>query len=77
MSWCQPTATWRPRGASSPRALRTGTIPAAVTTGRAAVDPPVIDELIPAARPTAGRYANNPGQAGHGRLKARLGRCAA
>jgi transposase, IS6 family len=51
------------------RALRTGAIPAEVTTGRAAVDPPVIDELIPSALHTVERCANNPVEAGHGRLK--------
>jgi transposase, IS6 family len=54
------------------RALRPGTIPAKVTTDRAAVYPPVIDELIPSALHTVQRYANNPVEAGHGRRKARL-----
>ena len=68
---CQPTATWRPRRFFS-RALRTGAIPAEVTTDRAAVYPRVIDELIPSALHTVEQYANNPVEAGHGRLKARL-----
>jgi transposase, IS6 family len=54
------------------RALRTGSIPAEVTTGRAAVYPRVIDELIPSARHTAERYANAPAEGGHGRRTARL-----
>ena len=55
------------------RALRTGTIPAEATTGRAAGYPPVIGELIPSALPTAERHASNPAEAGHGRRTARLG----
>ena len=55
------------------RALRAGTIPAEVTTGRAPVYPRLLDELIPSALHTAERYANNPIEADHGRLKARLG----
>jgi transposase, IS6 family len=43
------------------RALRAGTIPAEVT-----------DELVPSALHTVERYANNPVEADHGRLKARL-----
>jgi len=54
------------------RALRSGTVPAEVTTDRAPVDPRVLDELIPAALHTVERYANNPIEADHGRLKARL-----
>ena len=54
------------------RALRAGTFPAEVTTDRAAVYPRVLDELIPSALHTAGQYANNPIEADHGRLKARL-----
>ncbi len=54
------------------RALCTGTIPAEVTTDRAAGYPRVLDELIPSARHTVEQYANNPIEADHGRLKARL-----
>ena len=54
------------------RALRAGVIPAEVTTGRAPAYPRVLDELIPSALHTAGQYANNPVEADHGRLKARL-----
>jgi transposase, IS6 family len=54
------------------RALRTGTIPAEVTTDRAPVYPRVLDELIPSALHTVEQYANNPVEADHGRLKARL-----
>jgi transposase-like protein len=54
------------------RALRAGTIPAEVTTDRAPAYPRVLDELIPSALHTVERYANNPVEADHGRLKARL-----
>jgi transposase-like protein len=43
-----------------------------VTTGRAYVCPRVLGELIPTALHTVGQYANNPVEADHGRLKARL-----
>jgi IS6 family transposase len=54
------------------RALRAGTIPVEVTTDRAPIYPRVLDELIPSALHTVGQYANNPIEADHGRLKARL-----
>ena len=54
------------------RALRAGTIPVEVTTDRAPAYPRVPDELIPSALHTVERYANNPVEADHGRLKARL-----
>jgi transposase-like protein len=54
------------------RALQAGTIPAEVTTDRAPAYPRVLDELIPSALHTVERYANNPVEADHGRLKARL-----
>jgi len=54
------------------RALRAGTIPADVITDRAPAYPRVLDELIPSALHTFERYANNPVEADHGRLKARL-----
>jgi transposase-like protein len=54
------------------RAMRAGVIPAEVTTDRAPVYPRVLDELIPSALHTVERYANNPVEADHGRLKARL-----
>ena len=54
------------------RALRVGTIPAEVTTDRASVYPRVLDELIPSALHIVERYANNPVETDHGRLKARL-----
>jgi transposase, IS6 family len=54
------------------RALRVGTIPAEVTITRAQVYPRVLDELIPSALHIVQRYANNPIEADHGRLKARL-----
>ena len=54
------------------RALRAGTIPAEVATDRAAVCPRVPGELIPLVLHTVEQYANNPIEADHGRLKARL-----
>jgi transposase, IS6 family len=54
------------------RALRAGTVPAEVTTDRARACPRVFDQLIPSALHTVERYANNPVEADHGRLKARL-----
>jgi transposase-like protein len=54
------------------RALCAGTIPAEVTTDRAPVYPRVLDELVPSALHTVQQYANNPIEADHGRLKARL-----
>jgi transposase-like protein len=54
------------------RALRAGTIPAEVTTDRAPAYPRVLDELIPSALHIVEQYANNPIEADHGRLKARL-----
>ena len=54
------------------RALHVGTIPAEVTTDRAAGYPRALDELIPSALHAVERYANNPVEADHGRLKAWL-----
>jgi IS6 family transposase len=54
------------------RALHAGAAPAEVTTDRAPVYPRVLDELIPAALHIVEQYANNPIEADHGRLKARL-----
>ena len=54
------------------RALRAGTVPAEVTTDRAPVYPRVLDELVPSALHTVERHANNPVEADHRRLKARL-----
>jgi IS6 family transposase len=54
------------------RALRAGAVPVEVTTDRAPVYPRVLDELAPSALHTVERYANNPVEADHGRLKARL-----
>ena len=54
------------------RALRASTIPAEVTTDRAPAYPRVLEELVPSALHTVERYANNPVEADHGRLKARL-----
>jgi len=54
------------------RALRAGTVPAEVTTDRAPAYPRVLDELVPSALHIVERHANNPVEADHGRLKARL-----
>ena len=53
-------------------ALRAGTVPVEVTTDRAPVYPRVLDELIPHTLHCVEQYANNPVEADHGRLKARL-----
>jgi transposase, IS6 family len=54
------------------RALRAGTVPVEVTTDRAPVYPRVLDEFVPHALHRVEQYANNPVEADHGRLKARL-----
>lgn len=54
------------------RAIHAGTIPVEVTTDRAPVYPRVLDELIPSALHTVEQYANNPIEADHALLKARL-----
>jgi transposase-like protein len=54
------------------RALRAGTIQAEVTTDRAPAYPRIPGELIPSALHTVERYANDPVETDHGRLKARL-----
>ena len=64
--------TWRPRGGFFTRALRAGTVPVEVTTDRAPFYPRVLDELAASALHIVEQYANNPVEADHGRLKARL-----
>lgn len=54
------------------RALEHGLCPSEVTTDRAPAYPRVLDELLPAACHVMERYANNPVESDHGRLKARL-----
>ncbi len=54
------------------QAMGAGAIPVEVTTDRAPVYPRVLDELVPSALHVAEQYANNPVEANHGRLKARL-----
>ncbi len=61
--WSQPRTRF---------SARTGTVPVEVTTDRAPVYPRVLDELIPSALHIVEQYANNPIEADHGRLKARL-----
>ncbi len=52
--------------------LEHGPQPAEVTTDRAPAYPRVIGELIPVACHVTEQYANDPLEADHGRLKARL-----
>jgi transposase-like protein len=47
--------------------------PTEVVTDKAAAYPAMLEELLPGAWHRADRYANNPIEADHGRLKARLG----
>jgi len=54
------------------RALAHGRRPVEVTSDRAAVYPRVLDEQLPAAHHVTARYANNPIETDHGRLKARI-----
>ena len=54
------------------RALAVGVRPTEVTTDRAPAYPRVLDEQLPAALHVVERYANNPVEADHSRLKARL-----
>ena len=54
------------------RALTQGPHPVEVSTDRAPAYPRVLDELLPSARHVVERYANNPVETDHGRLKARL-----
>ena len=54
------------------RAVRAGTVPVEVTTDRAPVYPRVPGELVASALHIVGQYADNPVEADHGRLKARL-----
>jgi transposase, IS6 family len=65
-------SAWRLRGSLFTRALCAGTVPVEVTTDRAPVYPRVLDELIPHVLHGVDQYANNPVEADHGRLKARL-----
>ncbi len=55
------------------RALEHGPQPSEVSTDRAPTYPRVLDELLPTVRHIAERYANNPMESDHSRLKARLG----
>ena len=54
------------------RAFEHGPGPAEVITAKAAVYPPVLEELVPGTWHHSERYANNPVEADHGRLKSRL-----
>ncbi len=54
------------------RALAVGVYRVEVTTDRAPAYPRVLDEQLPAALHVVERYANNPIEADHSRLKARI-----
>ncbi|MCA1671194.1 MAG: IS6 family transposase [Actinobacteria bacterium] len=54
------------------QALGHSTHPSEVTTDRAPAYPRVLDDLVPTACHLTEQYANNPVEADHGRLKARL-----
>ncbi len=54
------------------RALKHGLYPNEVNTDRGPAYPRVLDELLPAACHVVEQYANNPVEADHSRLKARL-----
>jgi hypothetical protein len=54
------------------RALEVGVTPREVTTDRAPAFPQLLDEYVPTALHIVEQYANNPIEADHGRLKARL-----
>jgi transposase-like protein len=74
--WCRRNGIWRPPAGSS--SARCGTAhPTEVTTDRAQAYPRVLDELLPTACHVMEKYANNPIEADHGRLKSRLRPCAA
>jgi IS6 family transposase len=53
-------------------ALQHGPRPSEVSTDQAPTYPRVLDELVPSACHVVERYANNPIEADHGRLKSRL-----
>ena len=53
------------------RALRVGASPVEVTTDRAPIYPPIVEELEPPARHVTEQYANNRVETDHGRLKSR------
>ena len=54
------------------QALDHGIRPSEVTTDKAPAYPRLLDELVPAACHLTEQYGNNPVEADHGRLKARL-----
>jgi IS6 family transposase len=53
-------------------ALRHGSRPTEVTTDRAQAYPRALDDLVPATCHVMKKYANNPIESDHGRLKSRL-----
>jgi IS6 family transposase len=54
------------------RALEHGPSPTEAVTDKAAVYPPVLEEIVPGAWHHTERYANNRIESDHGRLKSRL-----
>jgi transposase, IS6 family len=54
------------------QALQHGTHPTEVSTDRAPAYPRALDELVPAACHVMKKYANNPIESDHSRLKSRL-----
>jgi IS6 family transposase len=54
------------------RALEHGPSPTEVITDKAAIYPPVLDEIAPGAWHHTERYANNRIESDHGRVKSRL-----
>ena len=71
-SCCRPGATGQPPGACSPGRCVPAQSPPKSATGRAPVDPRVLDELVPSALHIVEQDASDPVEADHGRLKARL-----
>ena len=58
------------------QALQHAPVPAEVTIDRAPAYLQVLDDLLPAAQHVTERYANNPIECDHGRLRPGCGRCA-
>ena len=70
-SCCRRGAIWRPPGGSSLKRCVPAWSRSKSPADRAPAYPRVLGELIPAALHIVERYANNPIEADHGRLKAR------
>jgi DDE domain len=72
MCWWPRSETSRPPTGSSPGHSKHGPRPSEVTTDRAPAYPRAVEELLPTACHITEQYANNPVEADHARLKARL-----